>query len=195
MNGNIQRGDGEIIKAALWFSDLRNYSGMSEQYDKEEIFSLLNTYFQTISDIIGKHHGEILKFIGDAVLVIFPVDEDINSTMACTAALTAAQESFEQFKHQNTERRDQTKPEIQFGIGLHFGQVIFGNVGAIDRLDFTVIGPAVNLTSRLEELTKQTGDPLLISEEFANNLKISSKPVGKFHLKGIQEIQQVFTVI
>lgn len=194
MNGQIQRGDGERIEAALWFSDLRNYTGLSEDHEQEVVFELLNDYFQTISDVVGKHGGEILKFIGDAVLVIFPVDENVDAKAACDAALKAAQESFRQFNQQNLERRKSEKPEIKFGIGLHFGHVIFGNVGARDRLDFTVMGPAVNLTARLEEMTKQSDHALLLSGKFTSNLQQKSTYIGDFNLKGIGGKQKIYAL-
>lgn len=194
MHGQIQRGDGEKIEAALWFSDLRNYTGLSEQYRQDVVFDLLNDYFQTISDVVGNHGGEILKFIGDAVLVIFPVDTDIGASTACNAALQAAREGFELFEEQNQTRLAQQKPLIKFGIGLNFGDVVFGNVGALDRLDFTVMGPAVNLTARLEELTKTADCPLLLSEEFARHADIKAESLGDFSFKGIRGQHEVFCV-
>ncbi len=194
MKGNIKRGDGEDIEAALWFCDLRNYTALSEHFEQREIFDLLNDYFQTISDIVKQHNGEILKFIGDAVLIIFPVDKTITPSQACRAALDAAQNSLLQFESQNIDRKTSQKPEINFGIGLHFGHVTFGNVGALDRLDFTVIGQAVNLTSRLEELTKRTDNALLMSQEFSDHLDQKTDCIGEFSLKGIERKQQVFSL-
>lgn len=194
MSGNIKRGDGEDIEAALWFCDLRNYTALSEHYNQREIFDLLNDYFQTISDIIQLYDGEILKFIGDAVLIIFPVDKTITPSKACNAALSAAQDSLLQFENQNKVRHVSQKPLINFGIGLHFGHVTFGNVGAINRLDFTVMGQAVNLTSRLEQLTKRTGDALLMSQDFSDHLDRETRCIGEFSLKGIDLKQSVFAL-
>ncbi len=194
MSGQIHRGDGEEINAALWFCDLRNYTALSEQYNKDEVFDLLNNYFETVSRIVTDRGGEILKFVGDAILVVFPVDKQNTAAKACSAALAAAKESFGKFEKLNSERSSEKKPEIQFGIGLHFGNVIYGNVGAIDRLDFTVIGPAVNLTARLEALTKHINYPLLMSEDFSKHVETETQFVGNFALKGIQNEQSVYAL-
>jgi len=194
MSGHVQRGDGEVINAALWLSDIREFTALSEKLSHTEIFSLLNSYFQCLADAVKEYNGEILKFIGDAALVIFPVDEKTSAKQACENALNAAKQSFKNVHNANVERRKQDKPDIHFGIGLHFGPVVYGNVGALDRLDFTVTGPAVNLTARLESLTKETGKPLLLSQDFATQLNCEFPYVGEYEMKGIKEKQPVFTV-
>lgn len=193
MEGHIQRGDGEVIEAALWLSDIREFTALSEKLDHTEIFSLLNNYFQCLADAVKDYGGEILKFIGDAALVIFPVDQDTTAHKACENALKAAKQSFANVHEINVERRACNKPDIHFGIGLHFGPVVYGNVGALDRLDFTVTGPAVNLTARLESLTKETGKPLLLSSNFTKQLRTDFPYVGEFAMKGIEGRQKVFT--
>ncbi|WP_169546055.1 adenylate/guanylate cyclase domain-containing protein [Sneathiella aquimaris] len=192
MNGQIQRGTGETIEAALWFSDIRGYTQLSEELAPSEVFSLLNTYFQILSDLALEYGGEVLKFIGDAVLIIFPVDQKMNAQQACENAVHAAQDAFKQFELENRKRALKIQPLIDSGVALHFGEVVYGNVGAIDRLDFTVTGPAVNLTARLEELTKETKEPLLLSAALANQLTIPTKHIGTFPLKGIREATPVF---
>ncbi|MEH6475779.1 MAG: adenylate/guanylate cyclase domain-containing protein [Sneathiella sp.] len=193
MNGQFQRGDGEVIEAAIWFSDLRKFTEMSENLEKEEMFGLLNRYFQIIGDSVSSHGGEILKFIGDAVLAVFPVDETTSKTEACDAALLAAQQAFQEKTTENQTREEAEQPTIDFGIGLHFGKAIYGNVGSENRLDFTVMGPAVNLTSRLENLTKSSGEHLLYSQKFSENLTSKSKKLGNFQLRGIKREQTIFT--
>jgi len=194
MNGHIQRGDGDVIEAALWFSDLRQYTELSENLDHLQIFGLLNSYFQTLSDVVTPHGGEILKFIGDAALVIFPVDQETSAQKACENALSAATEMFKRIVAENKERQVSKNPEINFGIGLHFGKAIYGNVGALDRLDFTVTGPAVNLASRVESLTKETGKQLLLSQTFVEKLKTETLKIGEFDLKGIRERQVIYSL-
>jgi adenylate cyclase len=194
MNGRIQRGTGETIEAALWFSDIRGYTRLSETLDPPDVFSLLNTYFQILSDLALDYGGEVLKFIGDAVLIIFPVDQKMNAQVACENAIHAAQNAFKQFELENRKRALEKQPLIDSGVALHFGEVMYGNVGAVDRLDFTVTGPAVNLTARLEELTKETKEPLLLSAALANQLTIPTKHIGTFPLKGIREATPVFVL-
>ena len=193
MSGLMQRGDGEVIEAALWLSDIREFTALSEKLNHTEIFSLLNTYFQCLADAVKDYDGEILKFIGDAALVIFPVDQETSAEKACQNALKAAKQSFTNIHDINLERQARGKPDIHFGVGLHFGRVVYGNVGALDRLDFTVTGPAVNLTARLESLTKETGKPLLLSSDFTKQLKSDFPYVGDYDMKGIEGKQKVFT--
>lgn len=194
MNGQIQRGDSETIEAAIWFSDLRNFTAQSETMDQLQLFGWLNSYFLILSDVTRKHGGEILKFLGDGVLVIFPVDGDITPDIACTAALEAAKEAVERAKIENKERQAGKQPLIKFGLGLHFGEVFYGNVGAPDRLDFTVMGPSVNLTSRLEGVSKEVGHNVVVSREFAAHIPDKLEPIGDYELKGVSEAQKLYTL-
>ncbi|MBE7637229.1 hypothetical protein GUA87_10270 [Sneathiella sp. P13V-1] len=194
LDGQVKRGDSETIKAALWFSDLRGFTEMTEQLDEESLLEVLNSYFQILSDNTKAHGGEILKFIGDGVLIIFPVDDKTTMEEACQSALSAAKDVFEKVTEENKSRAETGATEIHFGMGLHFGKVTYGNVGALDRLDFTVMGPAVNLTSRLESLSKHVGKPLVLSSDFAAKINEKTNHLGEFELKGIAEKQSIYSV-
>jgi len=193
LRGLIKRGDGETIEAAIWYSDMRGFTGLSEVLAPEELISTLNSYFEYVTEAIKPHGGEVLRFIGDAILIIFPVRKDGDSSNSCQSALIAATGALDQLEKFNGIRKKQGKIPILFGIGLHVGRLIYGNVGTVDRLEFTVIGMAVNQAERIERLTKKLGVSLLISCEFANNITGGVKSIGAFQLQGINQMQELFT--
>ena len=195
LDGLIKRGDGETIDAVIWYCDLRDFTLLTETLEPDELLSMLNTYFEYISAAVSEHGGEVLRFIGDAMLIVFPVDSNVNISHTCKLALDAAIDILRDLKSFNQQRLQQGYPEIRFGIGLHIGQVIYGNVGAPDRLDFTVMGAAVNRTARLEELTKKVGVPLLLSAEFAQNTEVSVRYMGEFEMRGVTQKQEVFALL
>jgi len=194
LEGLIKRGDGEIINAVIWYSDLRDFTLLTETLAHDELLLTLNTYFEFVSDAVSKRGGEILRFIGDAMLVIFPVDENVDTSHTCKLALDAAIETLHDRSTLNQLRQQQGCPEIRFGIGLHIGPVIYGNVGAPDRLDFTVMGAAVNRTARLEELTKEVGVSVLLSAEFAEYSGRPVRSMGEFEMRGVSKKQEVFAL-
>lgn len=195
LNGQIKRGDGETIKAALWFSDLRDFTELSENLPADELLALLNSYFEFVFNAVDAHGGEVLRFIGDAMLIVFTEEAAGSLEMACEAALSAAEEAFANLAKLNERRFGEGKPEIRFGVGLHKGTVIYGNVGAPSRLDFTVMGPAVNRTARLESLTKELACPMLFSREFAQYTGRSVTSHGYHHLKGVAAPQEVLSLV
>ncbi len=192
LQGHIQRGDGEEIEAAIWFCDLRNFTELSTRLPETELFDLLNEYFQIISDSISEGQGEILKFIGDAVLAVFPTDEIRTKEDTCCAALKAAQSALIATEKRNKTADDASRSEFKFGIGLHFGKAMYGNVGSNTRLDFTVIGSAVNLAARIETLTKTEEKDLLFSSDFAHAIDTTSIKIGEFQFKGMRELASVY---
>jgi adenylate cyclase len=191
--GHIRRGDVETIEAALWYSDLRDFTLLNETLPPADLLALLNEYFEAVASAAAAHGGEVLQFIGDAALVIFPVGA-AGSGAACGGALAAARAALRAIDAVNRQRAADGQPTIRFGIGLHVGAVSWGNVGGLDRLGLNVIGPAVNRTARIETLTKQVGQPLLLSGEFAAALDEPTRPVGRFNLKGVPEPQTVYAV-
>jgi len=193
--GTIRRGDVERINAVLWTCDLRDFTGLSQQLPMDEVVELLDAYFEAMANAIEAKGGEILKFIGDAILAIFPIEErqDSDPGRACQTSMAAAQAALENIERLRTERRAAGKADFLSGIALHVGDVMYGNIGAADRLDFTVIGPAVNLVSRIEGLNRELGTPLLFSAAFARHWPGASRSLGLFSLKGIPEPQEVFT--
>ena len=161
LNGAIRRGEGEELRAVLWFSDLRDFTGMNERLPAGEVLELLNNYLQLVGDALGANGGEILKFIGDGVMGYFPAEDALFLPMVTGQALAAARRLIADIEAANEARAAGGRDPLRFGVGLHVGDVTFGNVGTEDRLDFTVIGPAVNRASRLEGLTKELDVPVL----------------------------------
>jgi adenylate cyclase len=168
LGGLIKRGDGITLAAALWYCDLRRFTTTAERLPRDAVIRLLNDYFECMVGAVHRHGGEVLKFIGDAMLAIFPVADDLDRDRACLAALAAAEAALADLQQLNARRRTAGKTVLEAGIALHTGAVMYGNIGAPDRLDFTVIGPAVNLVTHLERLCAELGRPLLASARFAS---------------------------
>lgn len=190
----IKRGDADVINAALWFSDLRNFTHLTETLPAEQILGMLNEYFEFVSAAVSARGGEILRFIGDAMLIVFPIDGKTSNQTACNAAIDAAIDAQSTIENLNHRRLRHGQPAIEFGVGLNIGEVIYGNVGAPNRLDFTVMGPAVNRTARLESLTKKLGCNILFSEKFAELVETTSEFLGQHEMKGIAEPQAVYAL-
>ncbi len=190
LEGAIRRGSGETIAAAIWFCDLKGFTTLSETLPDQVLIDLLNAYFDAVTQAIESHRGEILKFIGDAVLAIFqPGDGD--EAAAAARALSAAGDALSRIHVANGDRSTTGAPLIQCGIALHIGEVLYGNVGGANRLDFTVIGRAVNLASRIESLTRDLARPILVSDAFAAAHGGDFEDLGRFELKGIADARTV----
>ena len=192
--GMIKRGDSDIINAALWFSDLRNFTQVTETLPSDQVLQMLNSYFEFVAAAVTAQGGEILRFIGDAMLIVFPIDDNTSRQTACQAAIDAAIDAQSTLASLNHRRRRHGQPEIEFGVGLNVGEVVYGNVGAPDRLDFTVMGPAVNRTARLESLTKELDSNILFSKEFSELIDDPVQSFGEHSMKGIVEPQPVFAL-
>ena len=191
--GHVRRGDVETIEAAFWYSDLRGFTALNETLAPAALIALLNSYFGAVAEAVAARGGEVLQFIGDAALVIFPVGEG-GRHGACRDALEAARAALGAIDTINQERARTGQPAIRFGIGLHVGAVSWGNVGGVDRLGLNVVGPAVNRTARLEGLTKEVDRPLLLSEDFARALGAPCRALGQFVLRGVAEPQTVYAI-
>ena len=187
LSGQIRRGDTETIRCAIWFSDLRGFTPMSESKEPGEIIRVLNDLFECQVPAIERHGGEVLKFMGDGLLGIFPVGAR-EPREACEAALRAYEDASAALERHNRTRG----ANLRFGLALHLGEVAYGNIGGSARLDFTCIGPAVNLASRLEGLTAKVERPLLMSSAFAACVTRPVREVGRFALKGMSEPQPAF---
>src|SRR5260370_14119811 len=161
-------------------ADMRGFTGLSDRLPAAEVIELLDDYFEAIVTPVGARKGETLKFMGDGVLAIFPAADDEDFSESSVQALEAALEGLERLGHVNKARREADQPEVRIGIGLHLGEVIFGNVGSADRLDFTVIGPAVKLASRIRRLAKRLLRPIPASRPFA---RLCTRPLVslRFH--------------
>jgi adenylate cyclase len=192
LTGPIRRDVGETIRAALLFADLRGFTALSEAEPPTTVIAALGAWFDCIAGSVHAFGGEVLKFIGDGVLAIFPVI-DQNPRDACDAALRAVSSAQAGMAHLNSERREQAQPSLGFGVALHLGEILWGNVGAANRLDFTAIGPAVNLVSRLEGLCRPLSRTVLISGAVAAETDTTLVPLGMHALRGIAAPCAVFT--
>ena len=190
LQGRIRRGDIERIDAVILLSDLRDFTAQSNRLPGEAVIGLLNSYFDCLVPPIEAHGGEVLKFVGDGLLGIFPVAADPRE--ACRGALAAAAEARAALSEANAERAAHGEPEQRFGLALHLGEVLYGNIGSAGRLDFTTIGPAVNLTARLETLARDLGRDLVASTAFARHSPEPLHSLGTFRLRGFQMPEEVF---
>jgi class 3 adenylate cyclase len=191
--GPLRRGGGETIEAALLFADLRGFTALSETSPPVEVISALDAWFDRIAGSVHAFGGEVLKFIGDGVLAIFPVIGG-SPRAACDAALKAVAAARTGMAHLDEARCKDGLAPLPFGVALHLGEMLWGNIGAADRLDFTAIGPAVNLVSRLEGLCRPLDRTVLISGAFAAEIEAPLVPLGMHALRGIVAPCAVFTV-
>ena len=190
--GPLRRDIGETIQAALLYADLRGFTVLSESNPPAAVISALDAWFDRIAGPVHAFGGEVLKFIGDGVLAIFPVVGEPRG--ACAAALRAVSAARVGMSHLDKERQRQGLPPLPFGAAVHLGEMLWGNIGAADRLDFTAIGPAVNLVSRLEGLCRPLDKTLLVSGAFAAETGMALIPLGSHALRGIASPCAVFTV-
>ncbi|MDF1735091.1 MAG: adenylate/guanylate cyclase domain-containing protein [Minwuia sp.] len=195
LEGAIRRGFARRIPAAVFFCDLRGFTAMSERLPRDFIIHVLNDYFEAVGGAIEAAGGEILKFIGDAALAIFPVGEADSTTGACNRALDAALAAIAALEKVNTRRNAEGKADLVSSFGLHVGDVFYGNIGASGRLDFTVIGPAVNRAARLEKLSADMAEPILVTSAFAEAADGDFRSVGHHPLKGIEAEVEAFAPI
>lgn len=197
MRGRILRGVASEIEAVLWSSDLMGFTALSEALQPVELIPFLNAYGGALVEAIQGTGGDVLKFMGDGLLAIFPVDSD--PAAACRTALAAERDARRRIAEVNRARAAAAERTTDFYLALHLGRVYFGNIGSSDRLDFTVIGPAVNEASRIMALCSSVRRPLLLSARFAETLVSAGEDlplasVGRFALKGVSEAQHLYTL-
>jgi adenylate cyclase len=190
--GPLRRDIGETIQAALLYADLRGFTALSESNPPAAVIAALDAWFDRIAGAVHAFGGEVLKFIGDGVLAIFPVVG--SASAACDAALRAVSAARAGMAHLDAARRRHGLAPLPFGVALHLGEILWGNIGAADRLDFTAIGPAVNLVSRLEGLCRPLDQTVLVSGTFAAETAMPLIPLGTHALRGIASPCAVFTV-
>jgi len=185
--GRIRRGDTESIHAAIWLSDMRGFTRLADSLPPQALVDLLNRYFDCQVPPILDDGGEVLKFMGDGLLAIFPIGDGADAAKVCAAALRAAHAA-----RANVAALHQSDG-VRFGLALHVGDVLYGNIGSGNRLDFTCIGPAVNLAARLEKLAGRLGRTIVASQEFAEQCGAGDlMPIGKFAVAGFAEEQTAF---
>jgi adenylate cyclase len=192
LDGQIRRGMGETLPAVIWLCDLRGFTGLSESLPRDALIEMLNQYFGPMCDAVEANGGEVLKFVGDAMLAIFPIGTDAAS--ACRNALGAARMAKQSLANENRLRAAANLAQIDYGAALHIGDVMYGNIGSDTRLDFTVIGPAVNLTARIESMCKELDRSLLLSAEFVRASGVEACLLGEFVLKGVGAKQPIYAM-
>ena len=188
--GATRRGSGTTVRAAIMICDLRDFTRISDNWPRDDVIDLLNGYFDAMSEPIARHGGEILKFIGDGLLAIFPLSQP----SACANLLHAVAEARQAMIVLNERNGETGRAPLNYGIGVHVGDVMYGNIGSRTRLDFTVIGPAVNMASRLETLTKQLGRTVLLSRAFADFVEsdFDLERVGEYPVRGFNDPIELF---
>jgi len=190
--GQIRRGTGEEITAVLWSSDLRGFTARSDRLDGPQVIAMLNALFDAQATAIAGHGGEILKFIGDGLLAIFPFEQADKAAVAARCALDAAIQAVEAARGLMHDPTLVDEPPLEIVVALHVGTAIYGNIGAADRLDFTVIGPAVNLVSRIEAVAKALDQPIVVSDDFARAYGGPLHPLGRHELRGLTTPHDLF---
>ena len=192
LQGRIRRGDAERIHAVIWFCDLRDSTPLADALGPEAFLALLNEYFECVLGPVLERDGHVLRFIGDAALAIFPVGGD--PAEAATSAVDAAREALARMATLNERRRACGAPELAFGIGLHLGDVLYGNIGTRARIEFTVIGAAANEAARIEALCKTLGTPLVVSDTVARYTRHAWRPLGRHPLRGVKKAVELLTL-
>ena len=192
LSGQIKRGDGENIHAVIWYSDMRNSTQLADSMPGQAFLQALNQYFESTAGAVLHHGGEVLRFIGDAVLAIFPIRGKNGAEKACQRAMQAAATARESLLLVNQGRQARGEEPLDFGLGLHIGEVLFGNIGVPERVEFSVIGPAANEVARLESLTKSLQRRVLVSESFAKHMKLDWVSEGQHELRGVGQQVSVY---
>jgi adenylate cyclase len=194
LGGQIERGRTESIRAVLWYSDLAGFTRIADTAPPDQIVPLLNDYAECQVSAIHGRGGQVLKFIGDGLLAIFRGGDD---AAACHEALEAADDAFRRLDDLNRQRTEKALPTTRFYLGLHLGTVLYGNIGTQERLDFTVVGQAVNEASRIQALCKSLDRNVILSSGFARAATRSSNrlvSLGRYALRGVRQAQELFTL-
>ena len=195
LGGQIRRGHTETMHAAVWLSDLRGFTALSDRLPAETVVDILNQYFDCQVDAIRSHGGEVLKYMGDGLLAVFPIDEYVgDDRQVCSRVLEAARESRSLVADMQYAIGD-TVERFRFGVALHVGPVLYGNIGGGNRLDFTCIGPAVNLAARLEKIASRLQRTVVASEGFAGICSGDWSDLGEFPIAGFSKAQRVYGLL
>jgi len=191
LHGQIRRGHTETMHAAIWLSDLRGFTALSDRLPPETVVDVLNRYFDCQVAPILKHGGEVLKFMGDGLLAVFPI-QDGDTEHVCARVLAAAEEARANVAALEHESAPGFIEHFRFGLALHIGRLLYGNIGGGNRLDFTCIGPAVNLAARLEKIAGRLGRTIVASSAFADACSDGWHELGEFPIAGFAETQRVY---
>jgi adenylate cyclase len=192
LGGQIRRGHTDTMNAAIWLSDLRGFTALSDRLPAETVVDILNQYFDCQVTAIRTHDGEVLKFMGDGLLAVFPIDEYVGDVRkVCARVLEAARESRANVEALQYPIGD-TIERFRFGVALHVGRILYGNIGGGDRLDFTCIGPAINLAARLEKMASRLHRTIVASQAFADACPDAWTDLGEFPIAGFSKPERVY---
>jgi adenylate cyclase len=192
MGGQIRRGHTETMNAAIWLSDLRGFTALSDRLPAETVVDILNHYFDCQVASIRAHGGEVLKYMGDGLLAVFPIDEYVDDAQkVCSRVFEAARESRASVAEMHYPIGEAVE-RFRFGVALHVGKILYGNIGGGNRLDFTCIGPAVNLAARLEKIASRLNRTIVASEEFARICSGGWSDLGEFPIAGFSKAERVY---
>ena len=202
LDGLLRRGDGEDVHAVIWFSDLRNSTRLADSMPRRKFLALLDEFFDCTAGAVLEQGGEVLRFIGDASLAIFPISEaDAEASQiaqqaarACESALSAALEAQRRMQEANARRTQGGESRLDLGVGLHVGDVMYGNIGTADRLEFSVIGAAANEAARIEAMCKTLEVSPIVSAAFASHVPDQLRSLGRHALRGVAEPQELYTL-
>ena len=191
LGGRIQRGDAEAIRAVIWLSDMRGFTKLADSLPPQSLLAILNTFYDGLVPAIEAEGGEVLKFIGDGLLAIFHIADEGEVGDVCARALRAARRAKKAIEALPPVGDPNAPTQLRFGLALHVGEVLYGNIGAGSRLDFTCIGPAVNLAARLEKIAAKLGRTIVGSDAFARRLPEDFVELGAFELAGFRSAETV----
>jgi adenylate cyclase len=194
LNGAIRRGDRRELDAVILFADLRDFTAKAASWSVEQLLAALDAYYQALVDAITVAGGEVLKFMGDGLLAVFPIGDPGAPALTCQRALAAALAARNALAAANRARLAAGLAALEFGVALDVGRVVYGNIGGQGRLDFTVIGPAVNLVSRIEGLCKVLGQPLLATAALGRHVGDELVPIGAHPIRGLAEPVELFAL-
>ena len=195
LGGQIRRGHTDTMDAAIWLSDLRGFTALSDRLPAETVVEILNCYFDCQVSAIRTHGGEVLKFMGDGLLAVFPIDEYVGDVrQVCSRVLEAARESRASVEAMHFPIGDAVE-RFRFGVALHVGRILYGNIGGGNRLDFTCIGPAVNLAARLEKIAGRLNRTIVASAGFAGICAGGWTELGEFPIAGFSKAERVFGLL
>ena len=195
LDGRIKLGDGERINAIVWYCDMRNSTSLADTMEPDALLDLLNDYFEATAGAAIEYGGEVLDFIGDAVLAIFPYDDEAGKAQAVRLSTMALEQAQRRAAHVNEQRKADGKVQFRYGVGITAGELMFGNIGVPARLAFTVIGPVVNEVERMETLTKSLDATALVSAEIAEHAPELWRSAGIFELAGVATKRELFYLI
>ena len=195
LDGLVERGDGKLIDCVLWYSDLRDSTALADKMPLEEFLAMVNDYFECAAGAVLDHGGEVLRFIGDAVIAIFPYEKDTRPIVdMARAAVATAREAIARVDRRNDSIDGSDRPLIRFGISLHVGSVMYGNIGTERRLEFSVIGPAANEVVRLEDFCKKLKTQVVASSSFNDVYPEEMVPLGTHPAAGVEGGLTAFTL-